>query len=154
VTINSNRKPKTIAQKNAMVEALSGYIDSQFNEQGFVGDFVTILRPGDSMDRIKSIDTSFAVEQGKKRGRIHAHITMEIIHSTKIRLDPLVLVAGIEEALGYKPYVHIQGTRNAAFNLREYAAKNNLAAPPVVPPNSPAGTPRRRRPVAIKSTLL
>lgn len=148
VTINSNKKPRTVAQRDQMVQQYSDLIDEKFNDEDFMFDsgFLQILRPGDGMTKIKNIETSYAVEQGKKRGRIHAHVTIEVIHSTKIRLDPLVLVNSLEDQLGYRPYVHIQGTRNNAFNLREYAAKANLASglSTRTPANSPL-IPRRRK---------
>lgn len=147
ITINSNRKPRTIQQRNQMVETYSQLIDEQFQDDEFMFDsgFIRVLRPGDNLTQIKTIDTTFAVEQGRKRGRIHAHVTVEVIHSTKIRLDPLILVNKLEDQLGYRPYVHIQGSSNPTFNLREYAAKNNLASNlvPRTPANSPL--PLRRR---------
>lgn len=131
ITVNSNKKPKTIAQRDEMVKQYSNIIEDVFGDEDYMYEsgFVRVLRPGDDLQaNIKDISTKFAVEQGKKRGRIHAHITLQITHSTKLRLDPIMLVNTFEETLGYRPYVHVQGTRNNAINLEEYAAKANLAS--------------------------
>ncbi len=142
ITINSNRKPKTLPARQDMIAKLDDHVNTIFTDYDFLEEMIQFQVRGDDMHKIQSIDTEYTVEQGTKRGRVHAHVTVRIIHNSKIRIDPKSIANSTENLLGYRPYVHIQGSRDNAFNQRQYAAKANLARP--APPKPAAAVPKRR----------
>lgn len=129
ITMNSNIKPKKMSEKLRMVDELTNFIEDSFASRKFLRDFIVFKVEGDSMRNVtREIEVDFGVEQGDKRGRIHAHITMVVTHNSFIRLDPKVLIDDAEYKLGYRPYVHIQSFGDPVFATRQYAGKKNLAA--------------------------
>lgn len=129
ITINSNKKPRSIKYKEQLVAGMQTFVEEQFEDQQFLTQLIEFKIPGHNWSQVTApIKLSYAVEQGSARGRVHAHITMKIQHISYIRMKPQVIADMAEQLLGYRPYVHVQSFTDAAFAAEEYARKANLAA--------------------------
>lgn len=125
ITINSNRKPATRNAEAAMRDNLRNYIQNTFSSNEFLEEMVMFQEGTGSWSdaHIDEVDVDFAIEKGAKKGRIHTHIVLEVVHRSIIRLDPKAIVDSVSRELGYRPYVHITGKGDRTFNLREYNRK-------------------------------
>jgi len=109
ITINSNKRVVLVDQLTPEEKAYFQQFDAAwkryFNQSPDV--WLKFLMPGDNTkNSIKSIDSLARAElQLSRRLMIHAHMLIEIKHSTKIHLDVDKLRAYMESAMGH--HIHV-----------------------------------------------
>lgn len=138
ITINSNQKPPTRNVEIGMRDALSGYVRNNFSDPGFLQELV-MFQPGTGEYNdyyIEDVDLDFAIEKGTKRGRIHAHLVLSVVHRSRIRLRRETIEDTVKQQLGYSPYVHITSRGDRTFNLKAYNRKENAGAAALPPVSS------------------
>ena len=116
ITINTNYRPTTSADSTAAGDILRSTLHDMFGT-ATVGAFVEYLPdpqgdpPGSIGDEndVMSIRSDIGVELGTdpKGSRVHAHIALDITHTTRIRVNLAYLRSAVRGAL--QPYPQFKG---------------------------------------------
>jgi hypothetical protein len=86
ITWNSNQyvadtaDPKFVEMEAAAEKYFEGFMDH-------IADYIKIKVEGDTIEKIKSINTDCAFEIGSMQHRFHAHMYVRVDHYTSIQLD-------------------------------------------------------------------
>ncbi|QKE44401.1 endonuclease replication-associated protein [Yaravirus sp. 'brasiliensis'] len=86
VTINTNRKAQTAAERDVIADIMRSIIHEMWRDQN-VPRMVKFLTGPRDPRLIKAVDSEFAIEVGGHQGRVHAHVLTNIYHNSRIHLD-------------------------------------------------------------------
>jgi ribosomal protein S16 len=114
VTVNTNKKPRTQLELDSITQALREGIADLCSDDGFK-QVIYFLIAGHTFEKhIVNIKVEYAIEIGTspRGGRIHAHLYIQVVHKSKIRLDK----KKIEEIL--LKYLRKYGINSLYINIR------------------------------------
>lgn len=77
-----------------------------------------------SENKIKSYSVKYSIEKGKIKGRIHAHILLDISHEMILGINHQPIREYYEEMFGSKVHINIQATGNNVKAMSEYIFKD------------------------------
>ena len=128
VTCNTNFKPTTNSESRAAAAELKHAAENVFGSVKNIAPLVKFLDGKQWSDEtIDNVDVLIGVElgTGKRGGRIHAHIKVEIDHYSKIHLNPPMIKEHMNlhmHEYGVR-YVNISVRNNSVFNIENYIRK-------------------------------
>lgn len=116
ITMNTNYLPKSELDGGEVAERLRSTVRSMLSNEG-LEQIVEFLVPGHEFDgeTIKNVEGRFVVEKGRqpKGGRIHSHASLNITHTSKIRLSR----PAIQEYLK-RGFIDMPQVKNFYVNIR------------------------------------
>lgn len=130
LTMNTNRSPVSNVEERELVSNLGDALTDVFKDHNSMRQIIKFLIPGHTYSKlfIQSSAAEFAVEKGGKMKRLHAHVWLEVTHTSKIHLDLEAVKSLVKDRSGIPiPYIHVKANRKDPLaNVREYLGKANL----------------------------
>lgn len=137
ITVNTQKSPADSIspedRKEELVEALRTVLRDIFDHDTLV-ELVKFLVEGDSwFENVDDVDVHYAVSEGPKLHRIHAHAIVRIEHSSTINWDYRMFRKLIVEGLQFElmdttisPHIDIKpfGGRNPTRDAKDYILKD------------------------------
>ena len=136
ITINSNRAdltpPETAAWKQSIESIFSDvypFISPspqtnpiEYDTYQLAGSLVNIIKP----EFIENIEARITYEYGDNNQNLHLHGYIEIIHTSRIRLNNSLLHQVIRESTGWNNYLNVIVSHSNKLNYLEYMRKYSL----------------------------
>ncbi len=133
ITVNTQQAGDTEERKEELIEALRTTLKDIFTYDN-ISELLDFLIIGDTwFENVDETEVDFAIEEGKKLHRIHAHCLVRVKHNSTIHLNYVNLrkqiIEGLRSELGddtIVPHIKIKpfGGRNPDKDAEDYIMKD------------------------------
>jgi hypothetical protein len=134
ITIGTNvRSYQTRMALARDIQFLKTQLTSLFNDPDKLRDIIEIQVPADTFaHNIGTTEADIGIEYARHTSGLHAHVTLRIMHTTRLRINLLMLRRRLKEMLepilgtkaDAKPHVHVNFLKDNVRNARRYVYKH------------------------------